>query len=43
MKKRQRDDSSWINAKNKALGEADPNLATVFAMLALSYYQLPKK
>jgi squalene-hopene/tetraprenyl-beta-curcumene cyclase len=43
LKKRQRDDGSWINAKDKAFGEADPNLATAFAVLALSYCQPPKK
>jgi squalene-hopene/tetraprenyl-beta-curcumene cyclase len=37
LKKRQRDDGSFINKGDKAFGEADPNLATGFALLALSY------
>jgi hypothetical protein len=43
LKSRQRPDGSWINDKDKAFGEADPNLATAFAVLALSYCQPPKK
>jgi squalene-hopene/tetraprenyl-beta-curcumene cyclase len=43
LKKRQRDDGSWINEKDKQFGEASPELATAFAMLALSYTQPPKK
>jgi squalene-hopene/tetraprenyl-beta-curcumene cyclase len=43
LKKRQRDDGSWVNEGDKTFGEADPNLATAFAMLALSYCQPPKK
>ena len=37
LKKRQRPDGSWINAGDKTFGEADPNLATAFAILSLSY------
>ena len=42
LKKRQRPDGSWLNT-DRAYGEADPNLATAFAMLALSYCQAPKQ
>jgi squalene-hopene/tetraprenyl-beta-curcumene cyclase len=41
LKKRQRPDGSWVNT-DKGFGEADPNLATAFAMLALSYCE-PRK
>jgi squalene-hopene/tetraprenyl-beta-curcumene cyclase len=37
LKKRQRADGSFINAGDRAFGEADPNLATAFALLSLSY------
>jgi squalene-hopene/tetraprenyl-beta-curcumene cyclase len=37
LKKRQREDGSFINKGDRAFGEADPNLATAFALLALSY------
>jgi squalene-hopene/tetraprenyl-beta-curcumene cyclase len=37
LKKRQRADGSFINAGDRAFGEADPNLATAFALLALAY------
>jgi squalene-hopene/tetraprenyl-beta-curcumene cyclase len=37
LKKRQKDNGSFINAGDKAFGEADPNIATAFALLALSY------
>ncbi|HTU23111.1 MAG TPA: prenyltransferase/squalene oxidase repeat-containing protein [Gemmataceae bacterium] len=37
VKKRQRADGSFINAGDRAFGEADPNLATAFALLAISY------
>jgi Squalene-hopene cyclase C-terminal domain len=37
IKKRQRADGSFINAGDRAFGESDPNLATAFALLALSY------
>jgi len=43
MKKRQRSDGSFINAGDRAYGEADPNLATAFALLALSYARLAGK
>ena len=42
LKKRQRDDGSYINKTDKQFGEADPNLATAFALLALSYTKPPK-
>lgn len=37
IKKRQRDDGSWSNAGDQVFGEGDPNLATAFALLSLSY------
>jgi squalene-hopene/tetraprenyl-beta-curcumene cyclase len=44
IKKRQRDDGSFINTKGDAsFGEKDPNLATAFALLALSYTKVPGK
>jgi squalene-hopene/tetraprenyl-beta-curcumene cyclase len=42
LRKRQQTDGSWINDKRDSFGEGDPNLATAFAVLALSYCQ-PKK
>jgi squalene-hopene/tetraprenyl-beta-curcumene cyclase len=43
LKKRQRPDGSFINEADKAFGEADPNLATAFALLTLSYLTPPRK
>jgi hypothetical protein len=43
LKKRQRDDGSFINKTDRQFGEADPNLATGFALLALSYARAPQK
>jgi squalene-hopene/tetraprenyl-beta-curcumene cyclase len=43
LRKRQRPDGSWINADDKTFGEADPNLATAFAILSLSYCKVSKK
>jgi squalene-hopene/tetraprenyl-beta-curcumene cyclase len=37
IKQRQRPDGSFVNAGDRAFGENDPNLATAFALLALSY------
>jgi squalene-hopene/tetraprenyl-beta-curcumene cyclase len=37
LKKRQRPDGSFVNPGDRAFAEADPNLATAFALLALSY------
>ncbi len=37
LSKRQQADGRWVNAGDKAFGEADPNLATGFAVMALSY------
>lgn len=37
IKKRQRDDGSWINEGDRAFGESNPELSTAFALLALSY------
>jgi squalene-hopene/tetraprenyl-beta-curcumene cyclase len=36
-KKRQRPDGSWVNAGDRAYGETNPELATAFALMALSY------
>jgi hypothetical protein len=43
LRARQREDGSWANPKDRAFGEADPNLATGFAILTLSYCQAPKR
>jgi squalene-hopene/tetraprenyl-beta-curcumene cyclase len=43
IKKRQRSDGSFSNAGDRAFGEADSNLATAFALLALSYTRVPAK
>ena len=43
IKKRQQDNGSFINKGDRQFGEADPNLATGFALLALSYTKSPKK
>jgi squalene-hopene/tetraprenyl-beta-curcumene cyclase len=37
LKKRQKADGSFVNEGDRAFGEADPNLATGFAILTLSY------
>ena len=37
LKKRQRPDGSFVNKGDRAFGEADPSLATAFALLTLSY------
>jgi squalene-hopene/tetraprenyl-beta-curcumene cyclase len=43
LKKRQQPNGSWVNDKDRAFGEGNPDLATAFALLALSYCQQPKK
>jgi squalene-hopene/tetraprenyl-beta-curcumene cyclase len=43
LKKRQRPDGGFVNRGDRAFGEADPNLATAFALLAVSYTKAPKK
>ena len=43
IKKRQRPDGSFINIGDRAYGEADPNLATAFALLTLSYTRVAGK
>jgi squalene-hopene/tetraprenyl-beta-curcumene cyclase len=43
IKKRQQPDGSFVNAGDRAFGEADPNLATAFALLSLSYTKPAKK
>jgi squalene-hopene/tetraprenyl-beta-curcumene cyclase len=43
LKSRQRDDGSWINPGDRAFGESDPNLATAFAILSMSYTKTAKK
>jgi hypothetical protein len=37
LKKRQKEDGSWVNAPRDQFGEGDPNIATAFALLSLSY------
>jgi squalene-hopene/tetraprenyl-beta-curcumene cyclase len=37
LKKKQRADGSWINDQDRAYGESNPDLATAFALLSLSY------
>jgi prenyltransferase beta subunit len=37
LRERQREDGSWQNATDRTFGESDPNLATAFAILSLSY------
>jgi hypothetical protein len=39
LESRQQKDGSWRNAGDQAFGEADPNLATAFAVLTISYCQ----
>jgi squalene-hopene/tetraprenyl-beta-curcumene cyclase len=43
LKSRQRPDGSWVNERRDQFGEGNPDLATSFALLALSYTQPPKK
>ncbi len=43
IKKRQQENGSFINKGDRQFGEADPNLATGFALLALSYTKTTKK
>jgi squalene-hopene/tetraprenyl-beta-curcumene cyclase len=42
LKKRQKDDGSWAN-ENSAFFENTPELATAYAILAMSYTKAPKK
>lgn len=37
LKSRQRPNGSWANMGDRVFGEGDPNLATAFALLSLSY------
>ncbi len=43
IKKRQRPDGSWTNEKRDQYGEGNPDLATAFALLALSYCRPAKR
>lgn len=43
LKQRQQPDGSWVNAKDKQFGETNPDLATGFAILTLSYCKPPRK
>jgi Squalene-hopene cyclase C-terminal domain/Prenyltransferase and squalene oxidase repeat len=43
LKKRQREDGSFINSGDRTFGEADPNLATAFALLSLTYTNAAKR
>jgi hypothetical protein len=40
LKKRQQPDGSWRNAGDKTFGEAQPELATAFAILSLSFCEM---
>ncbi len=42
-KKQNADDGSFVNPGDRTFGEADPNLATAFALLTLSYTTPAKK
>jgi len=37
IKKRQKDNGGWTNDRRDSFGEGDPNIATAFALLSLSY------
>jgi squalene-hopene/tetraprenyl-beta-curcumene cyclase len=37
LRNRQREDGGFLNKGDEKLGEGDPNLATAFALLSLSY------
>src|SRR5262249_7947335 len=43
LKSRQNPDGSWRNAEDRQFGESDPNLATAFAVLTLSYCRPARK
>ncbi len=43
IKTRQHDDGSFTNTGDRTFGESDPNIATAFALLALSYCKAPAK
>jgi hypothetical protein len=43
LRARQQADGSWVNPKDRAFNESDPNLATAFAVMTLSYCQAPKR
>ena len=43
LKKRQKEDGSFVNPTDGAFGESDPNLATAFAILTLSQTKPAKK
>jgi squalene-hopene/tetraprenyl-beta-curcumene cyclase len=43
LKKRQKADGSWSNDADKQFGEKNPELATAFAVLTLSYCKPPRK
>ncbi len=43
IKSRQQSNGSWINKGDMTFGEGDPNLATAFALLSLSYCKPAKK
>lgn len=43
LKQKQRADGSWVNERRDQFGEGNPDLATGFALLALSYTRPTKK
>jgi hypothetical protein len=42
LKQRQKEDGSWINPGDRSFGESDPNIATAFALISLSYAKSAK-
>jgi squalene-hopene/tetraprenyl-beta-curcumene cyclase len=43
LRERQQANGSWSNTGDRTFGEADPNIATAFAILTLSYCKAPRK
>jgi squalene-hopene/tetraprenyl-beta-curcumene cyclase len=43
LRTRQQQDGSWRNDKQDTFGEGDPNIATAFAVLSLSYCRVELK
>jgi squalene-hopene/tetraprenyl-beta-curcumene cyclase len=43
LRTRQGTAGNWTNANDKTFGEADPNIATAFALMALSYCEAARK
>lgn len=43
LRSRQQENGGWHNKTDKTFGEADPNIATAFALLSLTYWEAAKK